>query len=180
MSVENLWNEICGSRKREKPREKPTQTPFRPPRNPREVTETRTRDPSGGRRAPNRLRHEAAISLRRYGSKLVYHITIYFLFTLVSVTCKYSTLTQLTYHFASYNSCSNWRPPTSMQPWHRRTRFCRTLTNIPGAFWISQAATILVTNSMSVSTGVSNTSEFRYSHRNNEGDSGQVTSQAME
>ena len=30
---------------------------------------------------------------------------------------------------------------------------------------------------MSVSTGVSNTSEFRYSHRNNEGDSCQVTSQ---
>ena len=29
-----------------------------------------------------------------------------------------------------------------------------------------------------VSTEVSNTSEFRYSHRNNEGDSGQVTSQA--
>ena len=28
-----------------------------------------------------------------------------------------------------------------------------------------------------VSTGVSKTSEFRYSHRNNEGDSGQVTSQ---
>ena len=38
----------------------------------------------------------------------------------------------------------------------------------------------MVTNSMSGSTGVSNTSEFRYSHRNNEGDSGQVTSQAME
>ena len=66
--------------------------------------------------------HEA--SLRRYVSKLVYHITVYFLFTLVIVTCKYSTLTQLTYHFASYNSCSNWRPPTSMQAWHWRTRFC--------------------------------------------------------
>ena len=52
--------------------------------------------------------HEA--SLRRYGSTLVYHITVYFLFTLVTVTCKYSTLTQLTYHFSSYNSCSNWRP----------------------------------------------------------------------
>ena len=46
--------------KREKPREKPTQTPFRPPRNPHEVTETQTRNPSGGRRASNRLRHEAA------------------------------------------------------------------------------------------------------------------------
>ena len=30
--------------------------------------------------------HEA--SVRRYGSKLVYHITVYFLFTLVTVTCK--------------------------------------------------------------------------------------------
>ena len=60
MSVEKWWNEICGRGKREKPREKPTQSPFRPPRNPHGVTETRTRDPSGGRRAPNRLRHEAA------------------------------------------------------------------------------------------------------------------------
>ena len=38
--------------------------------------------------------HEA--SLRKYGSKLVYHITVYFLFTLVRGTCKYSTLTQRT------------------------------------------------------------------------------------
>ena len=45
---EKWWNEICGRGKREKPREKPTQTPFRPPRNPHGVTETRTRDPSGG------------------------------------------------------------------------------------------------------------------------------------
>ena len=60
MSVEKWWNEICGRGKSEKPREKPTQTPFRPPRNPHGVTETRTRDPSGGRRAANRLRHEAA------------------------------------------------------------------------------------------------------------------------
>ena len=79
--------------------------------------------------------HEA--SLRRYGRKLVYHITVYFLFTLVTVTCKYSTLTQLTYHFAFYSSCSNWRPPTSIQVWHRRTIFYRTLTNIPGVFWIT-------------------------------------------
>ena len=57
MSVEKRWNEICGRGKREKP----TQTPFRPPRNPHGVTEMRTRDPSGGRRAPNRLRHEAAL-----------------------------------------------------------------------------------------------------------------------
>ena len=77
--------------------------------------------------------HEA--NLRRYGSKLVYHITVYFLFTLVTVTCKYSTLTHLTSHFASYSSCSTCRPPTSIQAWYRRTRFCRTLTNIPGVFW---------------------------------------------
>ena len=60
MSVEKWWNEVCGRGKREKPREKPTQTPFRPPRNPHGGIETRTRDPSGGRRASNRLRHEAA------------------------------------------------------------------------------------------------------------------------
>ena len=58
-SVEKWWNESRGRGKREKPCEKPTQTPFRPPRNPHAGTETRTRDPSGGRRAPNRLRHEA-------------------------------------------------------------------------------------------------------------------------
>ena len=51
MSVEKWWNEICGRGKREKPLENPTQTPFRPPRNPHGGTETRTRDPSGGRRA---------------------------------------------------------------------------------------------------------------------------------
>ena len=62
MSVEKWWNEICGRGKREKPRENPTQTPFRLPRNPHGVTETRIRDPSGGRRAPNRLRHEADTS----------------------------------------------------------------------------------------------------------------------
>ena len=67
MSVEKYWNEICGRGKREKPREKPTQTSFRPPRNPHGGTETRTRDPSGGRRAPNRLRHEAAF--RTYESQ---------------------------------------------------------------------------------------------------------------
>ena len=61
--MEKWWNEICGRGKREKPREKPTQTPFRPPRNSHEVTETRTRDHSGGRRASNRLRHEAAIRI---------------------------------------------------------------------------------------------------------------------
>ena len=70
MSVEKWWNEICDRGKREKPREKPTLTPFRPPRNPHGVTETRARDPSGGRRAPNRLRHEAARTLLL--SKLIY------------------------------------------------------------------------------------------------------------
>ena len=82
----------------------------------------------------NNLRWEPGVheaSLRKYGSKLVYHIIVYFLFTLVTVTCKYSTLTQLTYNFASCNSCSNWRPPTLMQPWHRRTWFCRTLIKYP-------------------------------------------------
>ena len=60
MSVEKWWDKICGRGKREKPREKPTQTPFRPPRNPHGGTERRTRDLSGGGRASNRLRHEAA------------------------------------------------------------------------------------------------------------------------
>ena len=63
MSVEKWWNEMCGRGKREKPREKVTQTPFRPPRNPHGVTETRTRDPSGGRRASNRVSHEAAVNI---------------------------------------------------------------------------------------------------------------------
>ena len=59
---------FCGMGKWEKPREKPTQTPFCPPRNPHGVTETRTRDPSGGKRAPNRLPHEAAYAkLSRLG-----------------------------------------------------------------------------------------------------------------
>ena len=87
--------------------------------------------PLRDRRACYHLTHAVdETSLRRYGSKLVYHITLYFIFTLLTVTCKYSILTQLTYHFTSYNSCSNWRPPTSKQAWHRRTRFYRTLTNI--------------------------------------------------
>ena len=65
MSVEKWWNEICGRGKREKPREKTTQIPFRPPRNPHGGTETRTWDPSGGRRASNRLSHEAALALSK-------------------------------------------------------------------------------------------------------------------
>ena len=59
-SVEKWWNGICNTRKRGKPRENSTQTPFRP-RNPHGVTETRTRDPSGGRRASNRLRNGIAV-----------------------------------------------------------------------------------------------------------------------
>ena len=66
---------ICGRGKWEKPREKPTQTPFRPPRNPHGVTETRTRDPSGGRRAPNRLRHEAATNFICYPEILIDHVS---------------------------------------------------------------------------------------------------------
>ena len=56
-SVEKRWNEMFGLGKTGELRGKPTQTPFRPPQNPHGVTETRTRDPSGGRRASNRLRH---------------------------------------------------------------------------------------------------------------------------
>ena len=62
MSVEKWRNEICNLGKRDKPGEKSTQTPFHPPRNPHEVTEARTRDPIGGRRATNRLRHRVAIN----------------------------------------------------------------------------------------------------------------------
>ena len=50
MSVEKWWNEICGREN------------GRTPLNPNVVTETRIRDPSGGRRALNRLRHEAAFN----------------------------------------------------------------------------------------------------------------------
>ena len=59
MSVQKLWNEICGRGKLEKPREKPTQSSFRPPNG---VTEAANSGPqcSGWRRAPNYFRHEAA------------------------------------------------------------------------------------------------------------------------
>ena len=72
--MEKWWNEICGRGKREKPREKPTQIPFRPPRNPHGGTETRTRDPSGGRRAANRLRHEAATNVTLYDIKFTFRL----------------------------------------------------------------------------------------------------------
>ena len=73
MSVEKWWNEIGGRGKREKPHEKPTQTPFCLPRNPHGGTETRTRDPSGGRRAPNCLRHEAATI--QYIYRVIYELS---------------------------------------------------------------------------------------------------------
>ena len=60
MNVEKWWNEICGRGKLEKPREKPTLTQIHPPRNPHGVTDKRTRKSSGGKRALNRLHHEAA------------------------------------------------------------------------------------------------------------------------
>ena len=66
MSVEKWCNEISGRGKWEKPLEKPTQISFRPPRNPHGVTEMRTRDPSGGRRVPNRLCHKAAFKFNLY------------------------------------------------------------------------------------------------------------------
>ena len=83
--------------------------------------------------------HEAG--LRRYGSKFVYHITVYFSFTLITVTCKYSVLTQLTYHFASYNSCSNCRSPTSMQTWFGFLRRSLTSQVISIAFYIEREMT---------------------------------------
>ena len=79
LRVEKWWNEICGRGKREKPREKPTQTPFRPPRNQHGGTETRTRDPSGGRRAPNRLRHEAAFLINIIILYYIYYIISYYI-----------------------------------------------------------------------------------------------------
>ena len=47
------------------PQQDPTQAPFRPPWNPNGVTETRTRDPSDGRRVTIRLlRLEAAYDVK--------------------------------------------------------------------------------------------------------------------
>ena len=66
MSVEKWLNEICGGGKREDQRGKPTQTPFRPPRNPHGVTEMRTRDPGGGKRASIRLCHGTVLLLINY------------------------------------------------------------------------------------------------------------------
>ena len=52
------WN--LGQGQQGKRRGKCTQTSFRTPRNPHGMIEPRTLDPSGGRRAPSRLRHGAA------------------------------------------------------------------------------------------------------------------------
>ena len=63
MNVNKWWNEICGRGKRDKvPREK-LASQFHTPRNPHGLTETRNRDPNGGRLETNRLRHGGTISL---------------------------------------------------------------------------------------------------------------------
>ena len=59
MSVEKWWNEISVRGNGRNP-EKPTQFHIRLSQNPHGVTEVRCRDPSGGRRATDRLRREAA------------------------------------------------------------------------------------------------------------------------
>ena len=63
-SVDNMkrirWAWRNGWEKQEKPKDKRTQNPIRPPQNTDGVTERRTREPSDGRRAINRLRHGAA------------------------------------------------------------------------------------------------------------------------
>ena len=66
MSVEKWWNEICGRGKREKPREKPTQTRFVHHETHVEEPRRELGNPSGGRRASNRLRHEAAYYYLNY------------------------------------------------------------------------------------------------------------------
>ena len=55
MSVEEWWNEICGSGKWEKPQEKPIQTPLCSTRNTLGVTEMQAQDPRSGRLASNHL-----------------------------------------------------------------------------------------------------------------------------
>ena len=69
-----------------------------------------------------------------------------------------------------------------MQARRRRTGFCRTLTNIPGMFLIiSQAATILATNiPCPFLLGSQTQVTLDIPIENNEGDSGHVTSQAIE
>ena len=81
-------------------------------------------------------------SLRRNGSKLVYHITVYFLFTLVSYL-QVQYIDTINVPFCILQQLLKLTPPTSMQTWHRRTIFWRTLTNIPNVFLIKQADEIL-------------------------------------
>ena len=78
----------------EKPREKPTQTPVCPPQNPHGGTETQTRDPSSGRRAPNRLRHSWVLIILLQTKKTVFlfeSFTYYIFFVsslcLTTLTC---------------------------------------------------------------------------------------------
>ena len=52
---------VGGGEMRETPRKKPCQTSIRRPRNLHEVTETRTLDPSDGRRVTNLSRHGAVL-----------------------------------------------------------------------------------------------------------------------
>ena len=57
MSMERKWNEILWHRKTGETPKNPAQIPFHPPRIQHGVIEKRNRDPSGGRRASNRLTH---------------------------------------------------------------------------------------------------------------------------
>ena len=59
-----MWNEICGRGKWEKPREKPTQTPFHLPPKPHWVTETQTWDPQWWEVSVNCLHHRATFQCR--------------------------------------------------------------------------------------------------------------------
>ena len=60
MSVEKLWNDICGWGKRETLRKNLPRPCFIHNETHIGVTETQTRDPSGENRATNRLRHRVA------------------------------------------------------------------------------------------------------------------------
>ena len=76
--------------KLEKPREKSIQTPFLATRNPHEVTETRTRDSSGGRRASNRL-HHGAVGVENI-NLIIYPIHARFLEREISVLQRYRSV----------------------------------------------------------------------------------------
>ena len=119
ISVEKWWNEICGRGKREKAREKPTQTPFRPPRNPHGGTETQTRDPNGGRRAPNRLRHEAAPQ-RSSWTWSVTNVKMILLKTRKSFSCR-----ALSGWHCPYTRRKCFWPPPMLSPlyWTQREKY---------------------------------------------------------